>query len=88
MGFFNCFIITVSNFININDICKLGHPLVVVVVVGVVVVVFFGGGGGLAITLQCHAFGACSLYTRFVKITLENALGIKNASDGPEKAYY
>ena len=42
MGFFNCFIITVSNFVNINDICKLGHPLVVVVVV---VFCFFGGRG-------------------------------------------
>ena len=45
MGFFNCFIITVSNFVNINDICKLGHPLVVVVVVVVVLFFVFLGGG-------------------------------------------
>ena len=44
-GIFQLFIITVSNFVNINDICKLGHPLVVVVVVVVVVVFVFLGGG-------------------------------------------
>ena len=58
MGFFNCFIITVSNFVNINDICKLGHPLVVVVVV---VLFLFFGEGGLARTLQCHAFAVFTL---------------------------